>query len=446
MSSSGGLAYYTGTIVGMSSFCSGFANVAQTPAAIQAYMDGNQISGITANGETVTFNLSAAAGDFINIIALPFASPAPVEVEQYLPISDEYNQHTISDGPYMISKYTPNAEIDLVRNPAWKASTDPVRHAYVDAINVKEGSDEEPVQQALETGDADMEWDTNVPSADLPGLLAKKDTHLSIQNVGSTGYLVLNLHSTTENSALTKTAVRQALQYCVAKSDYVQIYGGDKIAQTLDQILTPPILGYKKIDPYDNLNGNEDSAKGTAMLAAAGYPNGLTLTYLFRNSGHHPAVATAMQADFKKCGVTLKLDQVTPSLFYAGILEDPSKASTWDIAEPGWNPDWQGNAARSFFVPLLAPGNYVKGTTNYGGYGDNVPGLQDAINSALAATDPSVVAAKWAALDASTMKNAPWIPLGSADIADYYGSNVSNWVFYNFANNGDITNVWLTNG
>ncbi len=446
VSPSGGLAYYTATIKGMATFCTGFGKVKQNVAAIKAYMDSNQISGIVANGNNVTFTLNASAGDFLNIMALPFASPAPVEVEQYLPISDAYNQHTISDGPYQITKYVPNSDIELARNPAWKASTDAVRHAYVNAISVKQGSDEEPVQQALETGDADMEWDTGVPAADLPALNAKKDPHLSVQNVGSTTYAVLNLHSTTDNSALGKTAVRQALQYCVAKSDIVQIEGGSSIATPIDQILTPPILGYKQIDPYNNLNGNEDSAKGAQMLSAAGYPSGLSLKFLYRASGKSPSIATALQADMKKCGVKLDLVQTTSKLFYAGILEDPSKSSTWDIAVPGWNPDWQGNAARSFFVPLLSPNSYQTGTTNYGGYGDNVPGLQNTINAALAETDPSKVASDWAALDASTMQNAPWIPLVSVSIASYYGANVSNWVFFNFSNNGDPTNVWLTNG
>ena len=43
------------------------------------------------------------------------------------------------------------------------------------------------------------------------------------------------------------------------------------------------------------------------MLAAAGYPNGLTLTDVYRNAGNHPAVAQSVQADLAKCGVKIKL-------------------------------------------------------------------------------------------------------------------------------------------
>ncbi|HEX7355882.1 MAG TPA: ABC transporter substrate-binding protein [Mycobacteriales bacterium] len=445
----GGLGYYTGTIVGMDTFCDGFSKVAQTAAAIKQYMDTNQISGLTANGNSVTFNLKAPAGDFLNIMALPFASPAPIEYEQYIPGSADQQQHIIADGPYQIAKYVPQQSILLTRNPAWKASTDPLRHAYVNQVQVTEGSDEGPVQQALQTGDADMEWDTGVPAASLQTLKAANDPHLQIQNVGSTLYTVINEQSKADGGALSKVAVRQALQYCVAKSDIVQIEGGSIIASPIDQILTPPLLGYKQIDPYNNLNGQEDAAKGKSMLAAAGYPNGLNLTFLYRNKGKAPDIAQAMQTDMAKCGVKLNLKQAATADFYAKILEQPSASGEWDLAVPGWNPDWQGNAARSFFVPLLDPRLYGPGTTNYGAYGvapNTVPGLTDQIDAALAATSQSEAADKWAALDAATMKQAPWIPLATINIATYYGKNVQNWIFYNFANNGDITNVWLTNG
>lgn len=44
---------------------------------------------------------------------------------------------------------------------------------------------------------------------------------------------------------------------------------------------------------------------------------------------------------------------------------------TYDRGEghaPGWVPDWNGNAARTFFVPLFYGKTYGPGSTNYGGY------------------------------------------------------------------------------
>ncbi|HEV7209254.1 MAG TPA: ABC transporter substrate-binding protein [Mycobacteriales bacterium] len=446
---SGAANYYTATIAGMSTFCDAFAKVKPDAASMKAYMDSHQISGLTApDASTVVFNLMAPAGDFMNILALPFASAAPIEVENYIPDSPEYNQHFISDGPYKIDTYVPKQKFVLSRNAAWDASTDKVRHAYVDNIDITEGSDEVPVQQQLQTGDVNMEWDTTVPTAQLPGLKAQNDPHLSLQNVGATNpYVVFNLLSPHENGALGKQAVRKALQYCVAKQDIVQVEGGPDLQTPIDQILTPPILGYKKIDPYNNLNGQENATLGKKMLADAGYPNGLNLIYLYRNKGKAPAIATTLKDNFSKCGVNLNLKVSTPSDFYTKHLSNPTatKAGDWDLAGPGWNPDWQGNAARSFFVPLLDPRQFTVGTTNYGDYGkDNFATVTKAIDDALATTDPQQVADKWAALDAATMDQAPWIPLVTGKTPYYYGARTHNWVFFNFANNGDITNVWVS--
>src|SRR4029077_6843426 len=125
-----------------------FALSDSTATAMATYINGHDISGITTVGtDTVKFTLTAPASDFINIMALPFSSPAPVEYLQYVPGDDTFNQHVISDGPYKIVKDAPVKELDLDRNPNWDPSTDSVRPAYVDHIKVTMGQDSEAIQQ-----------------------------------------------------------------------------------------------------------------------------------------------------------------------------------------------------------------------------------------------------------------------------------------------------------
>jgi hypothetical protein len=50
--------YYENTIVGMKAYCDGFAKVPGTAAAIAAYIDGHDISGVQATDpQTLTFTL-----------------------------------------------------------------------------------------------------------------------------------------------------------------------------------------------------------------------------------------------------------------------------------------------------------------------------------------------------------------------------------------------------
>lgn len=437
--------YFTATIVGMKKFCDDFGKAKPDVASIKTFIEGNEIEGIKAvDDKTVEFTLTQPAGDFLNILALPFATPQPVEVLAYLPDSPQYRQNFISNGPYKVTKYVAEKSIELDRNPAWKAESDPIRKAYVDKISITQGSDEGPVQQQLQAGTQDMSWDTTVPTADVPKLRALKDPKLALVDNGSTNpYITINLQSPNAGGALKNVKVRQAINYATNKKAIIQVLGGPDLNAPLGQILTPPILGYKQIDPYPTPESAGDPAKAKAMLAEAGFPNGLDLIYLYRNRGKAPQIATTMQAELKKSGINLQLKQVPPADFYTQNLQKPSvtKAGGWDLAGPGWNPDWQGNAARSFFVPLLDGRTCGEGSTNYNCY--NNPEVNALIDKALAASDPAEVESTWAEADAKTMADAPWVPITTGKTPYYHGERVQNWVYFPFSNNGDITNVWL---
>ncbi len=440
----GAKGYFAGVIEGMDEFCAKFEKVAGTIPAIKDFVEKNEISGITAEGNTVTIKLVQPAGDFLNILALPFASPAPVESLDYLPDSPEFRQNFVSSGPYKITTYVADKQIELDRNPAWKADTDDLRQANVDKISITEGSDEGPVQQQLEAGTADMSWDTTVPTANVPALLARKDEKLALVDNGSTNpYIVINTQSPNANKALQKLEVRQAINYAVNKKNIIQVLGGPDLYKPIGQILTPPISGYEEFDPYATPDSAGDPAKAKQMLAAAGYPNGLDLTFLYRNRGKAPQIATTLQADLKKSGINLKLKQVPPADFYTQNLSKPAvtKAGGWDLAAPGWNPDWAGNAARTFFVPLLDGRQCGEGSTNYNCY-DNKE-VQGLIDSALQEQDLEKAADLWHQADQKVMADAPWVPVTTGKTPYYHGDRVGNWVYFPFANNADITNVFL---
>lgn len=443
----GAKGYFAGVIDGMAQYCDKFAKVSGTIPAIKQFVENNEIPGVKAEGQKLTINLVQPAGDFMNIMALPFASPMPVESLNYLPDSPEFRQNFISDGPYRITSYVADKSIELDRNPAWKAASDPLRKGYVDKISITEGSDEGPVQQQLEAGTADMEWDTTVPTANVPALMAKNDPKLALVDNGSTNpYMVINIQSPNANGALKNVKVRQALNYAVNKKNVIQVLGGPTLYKPLGQILTPPILGYKEFDPYATPDSAGDPTKAKQMLADAGYPNGLNLIFLYRNKGKAPQIATTLQADLKKAGVNLQLKQVPPADFYTQHLQKPSaaKSGDWDLAAPGWNPDWQGNAARSFFVPLLDGRQCGEGSTNYACY--NNPEVNRLIDQALQSSDTNQIADLWHQADQKVMADAPWVPITTGKTPYYHADRVQNWIYFPFANNGDITNVWLQNG
>jgi peptide/nickel transport system substrate-binding protein len=437
--------YYTSTIVGMKKYCDGFSKVKPTVAAINAYVSGHPLAGVVAKGPSaIVFKLIEPAPDFLNILAMGFSSARPVEYDQYVPDSAQMRQHTLSDGPYAITSYVPTKSFTLARNPAWKASSDPLRHAYVDSITITEGLSSQSVQQQLEAGTGDMEWDITPPPQDLPRLQASKDPRLII---GPTGpyyvdigtYLSLNQYAGPMKNKL----VREAVALAVDKNAIVQILGGPKISTTTNQIIMPGNVGYiPGFNPFPSNKGSGDPAGAKRLLAKAGFPNGLPIKLLFSTSDPGPRVGQSLQSSLNAGGFKVTLVPATQSDFYGKYLTQPStaKRDVWDVAPPGWVPDWFGNNGRSTIQPIFtSPG---VGSNDFGGY-DSAK-ANALVAKALTAKSAAAAAKAWAAANAFVMKDLAVVPINIQKWPVYHSSRVHGCTFFFYTLSCDITNVSLS--
>jgi peptide/nickel transport system substrate-binding protein len=442
----GGLPDFETLIAGMESFCSAFAKVSPNVAAIKAFLSSHSISGAAvdpSDPQTVVFTLTRPATYFVNQLAMPAFSPAPVEFLNYLPASAALAQHTISDGPYTVQSYVPEKSINFVRNPAWNSSSDPVRKAYVDRIDVTETNQQNAIQQQLETSspNADMGWDTAVPVADIPGLVANKDPKLILGTTyGTSPYLVFNQVSPNNGSALANVQVRQALEYAINRSNLIQDNGGELVSPPLTHILPPGIIGSKPIDPYPY-----NPQKAEQILAKAIPGKHLKLKLLYISSfDYEVKMFQTLQADLAKAGISLTGIGTPNSDFFTKYLEVPSVAQrgVWDIALTSWYPDWYGNAALSYFNPLFSgPPSYPPSGSNFGFY--NNPATNKLIQQGGNATSVAQAGGIWAQADAQVMADAAIFPILTPNQPTYHASQVHGAVFVPNLNQVDPTNVWL---
>ncbi|TPG17856.1 ABC transporter substrate-binding protein [Pedococcus bigeumensis] len=444
----GGLPDYADLIVGFQSFCDGFAKVAKTPAAIAAYMDKTPVAGVTAkDDQTVVFTLVHPASYFVDMLTLPSFSPAPKEYDAYLPASPELAQHTVSDGPYKIDSYTATKNMTFSRNPAWDAATDPIRKAYVDKVVINETVSQDSIQQQLQTGtpSADLEFDAFVPPSQLPALIAKKDPNLNLgEGSSSNPYLVFNTVSPNNNKALQKKEVRQALSFGLNRGNIIQVLGGPKIAPPLTHVLPSNIVGGESnfdLYPYD-------AAKAKSMLAAAGYPNGLTIKMLYRNASEGQSKAfQTVQQDLSKIGVKVVGVPSPNADFYTKYLQVPTVAQrgVWDVSVAGWGADWYGDAALSFFKPLyFGQAAYPPIGSNFGFY--NSAATNSLIEQASSAKTQEEAKALWAKADHQVMEDAAFYPITNELNPNYRATQVQNAIYIPAFQNFDPANVWLTTG
>ena len=450
----GGLPDFETLIVGYQAFCASFAKLGSsaTVAAIKSFINSNQISGVTVSGQTITYTLVHAASYFGTMLSLDPFNPAPVESLNYIPASAASQQHPIADGPYTVQSYVPTRSIVFVRNPAWKASSDPIRKAYVDKIVVSETGNEPSVQQQLQTNTAaaGLEFDAFPPVSADAGLISQMNAGLNHNfNLGPTyssnPYVVYNQVSPNNSGALAKVAVRQAINYGINRSHLIEDAGGAVVSPPLAHIIPPGINGSQDLpSSYDPYPLNLSKAK--SMLASAGYKNGLNLTLLYRpTSTIETKMAQTLQSDLSKIGIKIKLLSATPSDFYTKYLEVPTaaKSGVWDIALAGWGPDWYGDAAVSFFGPLYSgPASFPPNGSNFGFYSD--PAVTSLIAQGAKAATSSAAATIWAQADQKVMQDAVIYPITDPQQPLYHAAYVHNAVYIPAVQQFDPTNVWLT--
>src|SRR5450755_1030526 len=240
--------YYESTIAGLTSYCNAetayFASKSHQPTAtnIASFQNSNNISGLSApNSLTLQINLSTPASDFLYMMAMPFAAARPVEYDNYVPNSLQLDQNTLSDGPYKITSYQPGKSITFARNPAWKQSTDTLRHDYVAGVVLTEGVTSAATQLAdMQAGTQDLPNDTNINPPSIPGLLSSKPSNFAVWPWSTTiPYIVFNLQSPNAGGAIKKLLVRQAVEYGLNKTAVVKSYGGPAVSQAISTVIPP---------------------------------------------------------------------------------------------------------------------------------------------------------------------------------------------------------------
>ncbi len=439
----GALGDYLNLIKGLASFCAGFEKTSPTVSAIAGYLKNHSISGVSvspSNPLTITYTLNQPATYFTDLLAMTNFAPAPAEYLNYLPASAALGQHTIADGPYKIQSYSPGRSIDFVRNPAWKASTDPIRKAYVSQIDVNETGNESSIQQQLAAGTpaADMEWGAiSPPPSQIPGLIASKDSRLVVgPTYALNPYMLFNFKSPSNGGALQNLAVRQAISYAINRSELVQDAGGPTISPAQTHVLPNGVVGSQNFDLYPY-----NSAKAKTLLGS----RKLTLTMLYQSdSPIQSEMFQSIQANLQAVGIKLTGIGTPAADIYTKYLEVPAVAArgVWDLALTSWYPDWYGNNAVNYLLPMFDGASFPPESGNLGFFSNAT--VDKLIQQGQTAVSQSAADQDWAAADKAILQNVAMYPITSPEFVGFHSALVHNVVYVPYLAQFDPANVWLS--
>lgn len=274
------LPYFTSTIRGMAQYCEDYAAAIRrddpTAEELAAFQNSHDIPGVLVlDDESLVIELVRPAIDFAAIMALPCASPAPVEYDAFLPGSPELHRNLRSNGPYRPVRLVPGRELRLEPNPVWRQESDPLRHRYLDGIEVAvEDAAPEHVAARVASGAADLPWGVRVaephgaePADPGDGLGLSLDP-----------YLVFNLRSPAAGGALADVRVRRALSYAIDKAAIADLYrrsGRGALVRTAGSVVPPGNDAHQELDLYATPGSRGDASRCRALLAEAGHGSGL---------------------------------------------------------------------------------------------------------------------------------------------------------------------------
>lgn len=289
--------------------------------------DAAKIESIEADGQNVTFVTTEPFGAFLANISEPMYSIIKVGDDQ------DYANAPIATGPFKVTGFKVNEEIDTERYDDYWNGASPVKTMKISCIE-----EDSTRGMALQSGEQDVVQ--RVANADLPTFQSDP----AYQVVDTTGARVRIIIPNMQNEFLKDSNVRKAIADSI---DY------DSLVNILGEGVTNAQAPYPKSAPYgyDDLEKQDYNPEEAAeLLEEAGYTdsdgNGyvdkdgkelkLTLTYQMSD---YTAMLEAVQAMAKESGINIEL-KLTDSIETVEEKKDFDLICTnWQVLSTG-DPQW----------------------------------------------------------------------------------------------------------
>ena len=334
----------------------------QSPAASFAsdiegateYVEGKakEVTGVVADGNTLTITLTDVAPDFLSRIAMPFFCALPSDT----PVDPKGIKSFPSAGPYYVDEWTPNRSLVLKKNPNYAGD----RPAFLDEIQYQMGVNPDQAVLEIKQGNADYVADGTPPAQNAQlGAELGPDSPVNgtdqqqffVNPILSVSYLAMN----TTRPNFDNPLVRQAVNFAIDRQTILD-QSGKYAGTTSDQILPPGMPGFSDADIYPLDGGDIEQAK--ALLTEAGVTTPIEAVLYTCDTSPCPERAQVIQDNLKAIGINVTIKRFDRNIQFQkeGVQGEP-----FDIADEGWFADY---ADPYNFINVLLDGSNIQKTGN----------------------------------------------------------------------------------
>lgn len=303
----------------------------------------------------------------------------------------------VSNGPYTLEEFTPNAQIKLVKNPYFHDADS----VAIDTVYFYPTEDRGAALRRFQAGE--LHSNNDAPTEQAAFMRENLDGQFRVAPYLGTYYYAVK----TDKEKLKDIRIRRALSMVIDREFIAEeIWGGTMVA---GYSMVPPGIGnygepayadYKDMSPIDR----EDEA--ARLLKEAGYSEAkpLEVEIRYNTSENHKNTAVAIADMWKPLGVKTTLLNSDTASHYAHLRDK----GDFDFARAAWIGDYSDPQNFLFLVESDNPG------FNYADYTN--PEYDALMDQAAVTTDLEMRAGILKQAETIFMRDLPYIPLL------YYGS------------------------
>lgn len=385
-----------------------------------SYYNDSGIASVEAvDASTVKVTLSAPYPAFLSVVTAPAMSildSAVVKAQGGTDAEDAdasdkakdwLDQNSAGSGPFILTKWTPNTEIVMVRNENyWR--TKPA----LTGIVLRDTNDASSALQLVSRGDADVaqgiDADTVKAAENNPALKVNLGQSLNLL------YLAIS-PSDFFNLPIKDVKVRQAMAYAIDYDGIIALAGG--LADRPAAMLPLGVLGS---DPSKRYTRDLDKAK--ALLKEAGVESGFEITLSIGQGSTagvpREVLAAKLQADLAEVGIKVNINQQTSPNFLTAF-----RAKELPMVISAWTPDYLDPTMWSDY--FSKPNSGVSARIRM-----DIPAIAEIAAKAGVERDPAKRAEYYAEYQAAHVEAAVFIPLLQEKYADILRAEVQGYVFH----------------
>jgi peptide/nickel transport system substrate-binding protein len=289
------------------------------------------ISGIVAEGDTLTIHLTVPAGDFLARLSLPYFAAVPIGT----PAVDGGLQRPIpSAGPYYIEQKFDNERLVLERNPNYHG---PRPHRLQRVVYDINNSTRRTLRR-INSGQADYTADLQQQSVFARGGPLDSrfghGTNRRLYLTPQSGFQYVQFN--TKRGLFRGARLRRAAAYAIDRRGLAAV-GGNRPA---DQYVPPGMPGYRAVSIYPLT-----SAASKARRLAGGRQRTAVLYSCTRPDCTEQA--RVLRANLAAVGINVGIKS-----FEDPFAEASKPGAAWDLLLAGWGLDWPDPS--SIFNVLVA--------------------------------------------------------------------------------------------